>query len=228
MVWIPSGRFLMGRGRGDNAADFDEQPAHTVWVQGFWMDRTEVTNDAYRRCVDAGACTPPSDLTAFDDAASGDHPVAWVSWYQARDYAEWAGKRLPTESEWEYAARAGQPSPYPWGDEWIEGVGNALGVKDGWVDTAPVGSFAANAWGIVDACGNVWEWVEDVYHSDYRGAPRDGRAWLLVTGGAAESERVRRGGSFANRPVKLRVSFRGHRDPESPDKSTGFRCAADE
>jgi len=229
MVWIPASKFLMGRGRGDDDAGNDEQPAHTVWVEGFWLDRTAVTNAEYRRCVEAGTCTPPGVTTSFDDPRLAQHPVLWVDWYQARAYAGWAGKRLPTETEWELAARAGQPTRYPWGDHWGDGAANAFGVKepDFWSASSPVGSFPASPWGAVDMLGNAWEWVEDVYHSDYRGAPRDGRPWLQVTGGAARPERVLRGGSFVNFPPKLRVSQRDHRLPVSASKTTGFRCAVD-
>jgi formylglycine-generating enzyme required for sulfatase activity len=229
MVWIPGGSFLMGKGRLDEAADADEQPAHTVWVRGFWLDRTEVTNGEYRACVAAGACTPPHDRRSFDDPEHDRHPVLWVDWYQARGYAQWAGKRLPTEAEWEYAARAGSDSRYPWGEGWTPGRANSFGTRDEdvWGGPAPVASFPANQWGVVDLLGNAWEWVEDTYHSNYRGAPRDGRAWYQITGGASEPERVLRGGSFANLPAKLRVSQRDHRPPESPFRTTGFRCAAD-
>jgi formylglycine-generating enzyme required for sulfatase activity len=229
MVWIPSGKFLQGRGRGDEDAGLDEQPAHTVWVEGFWIDRTEVTNADYRRCVEAGACSPPHQTTAFDDPEMADHPVVWLDWYQARAYAKWAGKRLPSETEWERAARCGGSTRFPWGDEWETGMANSFGSrwKDLWTGTAPVGSFPPNAWGLLDMIGNAWEWVEDYHHSDYRGAPRDGRAWNQITGGPAEPERVLRGGSFSNFPPKLRVSNRGHRPPSSFAKGTGLRCATD-
>lgn len=231
MVWVPAGSFLMGRGRGDDLAGSDEQPAHTVHLPGFWMDRTEVTNEAYRRCVEAGECTPPHKRARFDDPAYADHPVLWVDWYQARAYAAWAGKRLPSEAEWEYAARAGVSSRYPWGDEWMDGRANGFGMKglDRWLGSAPVGSFRPNEWGLADMTGNAWEWVLDVYHPDYKGAPRDGRPWVQVTGGGEdEPDRVLRGGSYLDFPPKLRLSQRDHRAPGDWSKTTGFRCAASE
>jgi formylglycine-generating enzyme required for sulfatase activity len=229
MVWVPGGHFLMGRGRGDDEADTDEQPAHTVRVHPFWMDRTEVTNATYKRCVDAGACTPPHWLGAFDDPGLANHPVVAVDWLQAREYARWAGKRLPTEAEWEYAARAGRSSRFPWGGDWQAGLANAFSEHGGdtWMGTAPVGSFVANGWGLVDMSGNVWEWVEDVYHPDYGDAPSDGRAWTQLTGGPQNRQRVLRGGSFRDFPPKLRVSQRDHASSTDWSRSTGFRCAAD-
>ena len=228
MVWVPGGTFLMGRGRGDDEADTDEQPAHTVRVRSFWMDRTEVTNAAYRRCVDAGVCTPPHWREAFDDPSQADYPVVAVDWLQAREYALWAGKRLPSEAEWEYAARAGRGSRFPWGEEWLAGRANAFGEHgaDTWMGTAPVGSFTPNGWGLVDVSGNVWEWVEDVYHADYSSAPGDDRAWTQLTGGPETRQRVRRGGSYRDFPPKLRVSQRDRADPTDWSRSTGFRCSA--
>ncbi len=228
MVWVPSGKYLMGRGRGDDQASSDEQPAHTVTLRGFWMDRTEVTNDQYRRCVEAGACSPPHKTALYDDPALGNFPVLWIDWFQARDYARWAGKRLPTEAEWEYAARAGSTTRYPWGDQWQESVANGFGTRglDTWSGPSPVGSFAANRWGIFDMIGNAREWVEDAYHSNYHGAPTDGRAWNQVEGSAGEPQRVLRGGSWMDFPPKLRVSVRSHRSPDSWSRTTGFRCAA--
>ncbi len=230
MVWVPAGSFLMGRSRGDDEADTDEQPAHTVHIEGFWMDRTEVTNAEYRKCVEAGRCTPPHKTKRYDDPAFADHPVLWVDWYQARAYAAWAGKRLPSEAEWEYAARAGADTRYPWGADWAPDHANGFGTKgaDRWTGSSPAGSFSPNAWGLVDMIGNAREWVLDIYHPDYHDAPRDGRAWVQVTGsGDEEPDRVLRGGSYLDFPPKLRVSRRTHRAPAGWTKTTGFRCAAD-
>jgi len=228
MVWIPTGRFLMGRGRGDDQAASDEQPAHTVSIQGFWMDRREVTNAEYRRCVEAGACSPPNKTVHYDDPAFGDFPVLWVDWFQARSYARWAGKRLPTEAEWEYAARAGSATRYPWGNQWQESLANGFGTRgrDTWAGPSPVESFSPNRWGLFDMIGNAREWVEDAYHSSYHDAPTDGRAWNQVESDDGEPRRVLRGGSWADFPPKLRVSARSHRAPDSWSRTTGFRCAA--
>ncbi len=229
MVWVPSGRYLMGRCRGDDDASSDEQPAHTVYIKGFWIDRREVTNAAYRRCVEAGACTPPHKVKAYDDPSYADYPVLWVDWFQARAYARWAGKRLPTEAEWEYAARAGTTTRYPWGTDWQPGLANAIGAAGGdrFSGPSPVGSFPPNAWGILDMIGNAREWVEDAYHPSYENAPNDGRAWNQVSDEAGEPSRVLRGGSYGDFPQKQRVSRRSHKSPEKWTKTTGFRCAAD-
>ena len=229
MAWVPSGSFRFGASEGDRQAATDELPPGDFIVTGFWLDRTEVTNAEYRRCVDAGACTPPSRVDAYDDPNRSSQPVIWVTWFQATNYAEWAGKRLPTEVEWERAARAGSNLRYPWGDRWDPAMANAMGTegRDYWATEAPVGSFPANAWGIHDLIGNVAEYVQDVYHISYGGAPRDGRAWEQETGAAAERRRVARNASYADPPNRLRVSRRGARRPTDANRATGFRCASD-
>jgi formylglycine-generating enzyme required for sulfatase activity len=229
MVWIPDGTFRYGASEGDSQADLDEFPAGVFLVQGFWMDREEVTNADYRRCVEAAACTPPGQTDAYDDPNRASHPVLWVDWFQARQYARWAGKRLPTEVEWEYAARAGSPERFPWGERWNPALANGLGIEgpDHWAAEAPVGRFPPNAWGVFDLIGNASEWVEDVYHPVYNGAPRDGRPWEQETGAIAERKRVVRGGSYADPPSKLRVSDRNDRNPDENHRGIGFRCASD-
>lgn len=229
MAWVPSGSYRIGASEGDRQALPEEYPPSTFSVRGFWIDRDEVTNAEYKRCEAAGACTPPSRTEAYDDPDLGPRPVLWVSWYQAREYAKWAGKRLPTEVEWEAAARAGSDTKYPWGERWDPNLANGFstGDKDLWTAEAPIGSFPANAWGIRDAIGNAAEWVEDVYHSDLAGMPHDGRAWVQETGAIAERRRVVRGGSWADSASKLRVSRRDSRRSTEAHRTVGFRCAAD-
>ena len=229
MAWVPGGTFRFGATEGDRQAATDELPASDFIVGGFWLDRNEVTNTEYRRCVDAGACTPPSRTDAYDDPNRASHPVLLVTWFQARDYATWAGKRLPTEIEWERAARAGSTQRFPWGDKWEPAMANAAGVEgvDHWGAAAPVGSFPASAWGIHDMIGNAAEYVQDVYHISYGGAPRDGRPWEQETGPIAERRRVVRNGSFADLPARQRVSRRSGRKPNDAHHAVGFRCAAD-
>jgi formylglycine-generating enzyme required for sulfatase activity len=230
MVWVPATSFMMGRSRGDEVDVPAEQPPHAVHVPGFWLDRTEVTNHAYRQCVEAQACRPPQRTEAFDDPELADHPVIWIDWFQARGYCRWADKRLPSEAEWELAARSGTVSRFPWGEVWHESRGNGHGstAPDLWPETAPVGSFPANALGLVDMLGNAWEWVADAYHPDYGGAPTDGRPWTQLSGGGDLPGRVLRGGSFASFMAKLRVSHRERRPESEPSRATGFRCAADD
>lgn len=229
MVWVPAGTYRMGASPGDQAAGVEEYPAHRRRVEGFWLDRHEVTNADYRRCVEAGACTVPGDTQYYDHPNFQDHPVVSVSWTQAWQYAAWAGKRLPSEAEWEYAARAGETARYPWGDEWQAGAANSYGAlgADRWGATAPVGEFPANAWGVHDLVGNAAEWVADRWHPSYQDTPRDGRAWTWLSGGMTEPARVVRGGSFESSPNRSRVSRREERAPDRPDGAVGFRCAAD-
>ncbi len=229
MVWIPGGSLRMGASPDDSQAAYDEHPPRSVEVDGFWLDRTEVTNDEYRLCVEAGVCSPPHRTAAFDDPRSGRRPVLWVDWFQARTYTRWAAKRLPTEAEWEWAARAGQAGRYPWGDSWLEGRANALGVagSDRWEGPAPAASFEPNAWGAYDMLGNAAEWLQDAYHGNYWEAPSDARAWMQFTGEQVERKRVVRGGSFNSPSSRLRVSNRDQRAAISFSRTTGFRCVSD-
>ncbi len=229
MAWVPGGTFRFGASEGDRQAATDELPASDFIVEGFWLDRNEVTNAEFRRCVDAGACTSPARTDAYDDPNRASHPVVWVTWFQAQDYSEWTGKRLPTEVEWERAARAGGADRFPWGEKWDPAKGNVLGAEgvDHWAAAAPVGSFPANAWGFHDLIGNAAEYVQDVYHSSYGGAPRDGRPWEQETGPITERRRVVRNGSFADPPARQRASRRSSRKPTEAAKAIGFRCAAD-
>jgi formylglycine-generating enzyme required for sulfatase activity len=229
MVWVPSGSFRFGASLYDRQILVDELPAGPREVEGFWLDRNEVTNADYRRCVDAGVCTPPGKTEAFDDPNRALHPVMWVSWYQANDFARWVGKRLPSEVEWERAVRAGSGTRFPWGDVWESDRANVFDTDglDRWGAEAPVGTFPPNPWGFNDLIGNAAEWVQDVYHTSYAGAPRDSTAWEQETGPSAERRRVVRGGSYFDSPAKQRVSRRASRKPTEDHRTTGFRCAAD-
>jgi len=230
MVWVEGRRVHVGASPGDLSASSSEHPEREVSLEGFWIDRTEVTNDEYRSCVQAGACTPPNRSEVFDSPNLGNRPVMWVEWYQAKDYAVWAGKRLPSEVEWEVAARGGTATAFPWGASWVSGNANAIGVYRGdvWGGTSPVASFEPNRWGLYDLIGNASEWTEDVYNETYRGAPRDGTAWYQETGLAGERRRVVRGGGYDDPPQRQRVSWRGGRRPDNSGRSVGFRCVADE
>jgi formylglycine-generating enzyme required for sulfatase activity len=229
MVWVPGGSYRIGASADDRQAVPVEFPPRDVVVAGFWIDRDEVTNADYRRCVEAGACSAPGTSESYANPDRADHPVLGVSWFQAREFAAWSGKRLPTEAEWEIAARTGGTGRFPWGDQWQLGLANALGTDSGdrWNADAPVGSFPANRWGVRDMIGNAAEWVEDVFHPDLVGLPSDGGPWLQETGPASERQRVVRGGSYADPVSRQRVSWRDSHRPETGARDVGFRCAAD-
>ena len=179
MNYVPEGPFVMGSEMGLT----DEQPAHIVLLDAFWIDQTEVTNAMYSECVEAGKCHEPFDLAAYNDPQYSDHPVFYVSWSDAVAYCSWVDRRLPTEAEWEKAASwnpsTNQKLVYPWGNDYDCAKGNfddetELDASlmhdgslscDGYARTAPVGSFPAGAspYGALDLGGNVWEWVHDAF-----------------------------------------------------------------
>jgi formylglycine-generating enzyme required for sulfatase activity len=223
MVYVPAGEFWMGSTEDDPDAYDDEKPRHKVFVDGFWIDRTEVTNAQYRQCVDARACSPPQaagSLTRqsyYGNPEYNDYPVINVSWYQAHAYAEWAGGRLPSEAEWEYAARGPEGFTYPWGEgppHW------SLLNYDGNVgDTKEVGAYPEGAsWvGALDMSGNVWEWTSSLY-VDYPYDPDDGREVL-----EAEGARVLRGGAFYIDAGWVRCASRFRFNPELGLRFFGVR-----
>ncbi len=211
MVLIPAGEFQMGSNYGDG----DEKPVHTVYLDAFYIDKYEVTNAQYKKFMDATGYKAP-EYWNDPDLNKPDHPVVGVSWYDAVAYAEWAGKRLPTEAEWEKAARGGLVGKrYPWGDSISHDDANydGTGGKDRWEYTSPVGSFAPNGYGLYDMAGNVWEWCSDWYYRFYyfslyyrfyyfrspRANPR---------GPDSGTIKVLRGGSWVDLVDILRVSLR--------------------
>ena len=256
MVTIPGGTFLMGdlSGKGDD----DERPVHKVTVVSFELGKYEVTFSQWEACVADGGC-----LHLPDDAGWGrdNRPVINVSWDDIQQFIVWlnaktdGGYRLPTESEWEYAARAGRVTEYSWGDNIREDGGiwaNCVDCGSEWDGdrTASVGRFLSNAWGLHDMHGNVWEWVEDCWNDSYGGAPVDGSAWELlrrtglfgkpayggapVDGSAWESgdcsQRVIRGGSWGESSWNLRSAHRngGNRSFRFDGLlGLGFRLAKD-
>jgi formylglycine-generating enzyme required for sulfatase activity len=216
MVLVPGGEFLMGT--DDPDADADERPAARVFVGPFWIDRVEVTNARYRRCVEAGACTAPLG-GLLDEPSRAEHPVVVVSWRQAVAYCGWAGKRLPTEAEWEKAARGVDGRRYPWGDRFDPSRANA-GYTAG---TAAAGSFPAGASpsGVLDMAGNVWEWTSSLYRP-YPYDPADGRE-----DPGARGARVNRGGSWYHGAPYARTTYRATADHVYRRiGDLGFRCAA--
>jgi formylglycine-generating enzyme required for sulfatase activity len=215
-----------------------EAPQHTVTLDGFWIDQTEVTNVQFRQCVEAGLCEAPSTCSkgepTFDDVSKEDHPVVCVDWHDAQTYCEWAGARLPTEAEWEYAARGGDGSLYPWGNErggpWQNycdaNCGEAWAdkaVDDGHATTSPVESYPEGAsWcGALDMAGNVYEWVAD-WLGDYASEPQRN-----PTGPPTGGEKVLRGNSWASFWDRARGATRDFVHPNTRSDHIGFRCVRD-
>jgi len=222
-VRIPGGSFIMGS--TDNVADADEKAVHPVKVPTFEISKTEVTVNQYMACVVAGACTAPNtgDDCNWGKSGRGNHPINCVDWQQAQVFANWAGGRLPTEAEWEYAARSGgRDWKYPWGNEEAT---CALAVKGGCghTSTTPVcGLEEGNtSQGLCDMAGNVWEWVQDWYHDSYKDAPNDGSAWVSPLG----THRVVRGGAYRLGAQFVRSAKRGISLPSTRDDDLGFRLA---
>lgn len=278
MVWIPKGKFWMG-----NAEFSDAIPIHQVEINGFWMDKTEVTNAQFTRFVQAKNYVTyaeeahdglPAGSFVFSPLAGEEqsnswwtfvkeadwrhphgrnssienqenHPVVHVNWYDAAAYCQWAGSRLPTEAEWEYASRGGlDRKRYPWGNDllpttqwqaniWQGFFPQANKVEDGFRGTSPVASFPANNYGLYDMSGNVWEWIADWYRPDYysispqqnpQGASQQDSFDPYEPGVA---KRVQRGGSFLcsdHYCSRYRLGSRGKGEPVSAALHVGFRC----
>ena len=222
---IPAGSFRMGDIQGGGGSD--EKPVHRVRIKAFLLGKTEVTFAQWDACVAAGGCShKPSD----EGWGRGSRPVINVSWKDITEqFIPWLNKvtgkryRLPTEAEWEYAARAGSETKYSWGNSIGRNKANCDGCGSRWDDskTAPVASFAANAFGLYDMHGNVWEWTQYCWNGSYRGAPSDGSAWL--SGNC--SRRVLRGGSWRNYPIILRSASRSYDTTGNRYNSGGFRLA---
>lgn len=239
MVAFRGGDFRMGDLLG-NGHDY-ERPLRTVHVTPFAIGRYEVTVAEWSVCVEAGGCTgrPPGTLPP-------DHPVTQVSWEQARQYTAWLSQRtgksyrLPSEAEWEYAARAGSAQQFTWGNFDAMACPHAntfdrtglrrfpswnwsVACDDGFAETAPVGSYPPNAWGVYDMVGNVWEWVADCWHNSYDGAPDSSAAWISE----GCNKRVNRGGGWGNHPRSARVSNRDGDNAGAHSDGLGFRVARD-
>lgn len=297
MVWVPGGIFWMG---AQDPTLEDARPLHLVYVHGFWMDQTEVTNREFARFVEAtgyvteaerqpdireypavslmklrpgsAVFSPPSTGCQLDDECAWwrfmpganwrhpegpdstikgreDYPVVHVTWQDAQAYAKWAGKRLPTEAEFEFAARGGlDRKRYPWGDaltphgRWMMNIWQGKFPKnnikrDGYLHAAPVKSYPPNGYGLYDMTGNVWEWTADWYHADYY-KHLSGRLAINPQGPANSFDpeepsmvkRVQRGGSFLCNSKSCRSFWVGTRGKAAPNTSSyhlGFRCVKD-
>jgi formylglycine-generating enzyme required for sulfatase activity len=220
MVAVDAGVLMMGWKVGEP----DEYPQHKVTLSPFLIDRTEVTIGAYQRCVDARVCKAAA-VPGEEWETTPQHPVVGVTWYDAKRFCEWLNRRLPTEAEWEMAARRGHNAPYPWGGQPAPGTANLRGAEDGFERTAPVGSFpkGATSSGIQDMAGNAAEWVADWYEATwYEKSTETNPTGPEVSTG----QKVVRGGSWAEPDHPARATARAALDPNVSNNAVGFRCAA--
>jgi serine/threonine-protein kinase len=242
-IYIPVGTFRMGG--LDIRHGPDEVPAHDVTISAFWMDQLEVTNAMYQLCVKEGQCTPPQSFASqrrndyYENIEFKDYPVVYVTWGQAKTYCEWANRRLPTEAEWERAARGDDQRTFPWGeDKPDERFTNFNFIVK---DTSRVGSYplGASPFGVLDMAGNVAEWTNDFYKFDYyqSSIETDPQGPLTSSG----FNRVVRGGSLGDAEINIRLSKRSsvlgsdlRMEKGSPEylgdfsPRIGFRCAMDD
>lgn len=216
MVSVPAGWSLMGQDDGPRA----NQPQHRVYLDAFAIDRTEVTNAAFAEFL----AETGYQAKGWDDrlrAERADRPVVGVIWREAHAYCQWAGKRLPSEAEWEKAARGEDERLYPWGDRWDSA--NANMEESGYGDVLPVGSFPAGAspYGVLDMAGNAAEWVADYFDPDYYTFAPDHNP----LGPSKVLDHVLRGGSWASPPRHAQTFFRDSSHSVDPNQRVGFRCA---
>jgi formylglycine-generating enzyme required for sulfatase activity len=215
MALVPAGQYTIGRDLGDEL----ERPAHKVDLKAFYIDVTEVTNASYKQFIDATNHRQPDGWkNGTYPEGRANWPVTGVSWQDALDYAEWAGKRLPTEVEWEAAARGLEGRVYPWGNAWGEGMANIRSSS-----IVEVGQFklGASPVGALDMIGNVWEWTADPFKV-YPGST----ASLEDVLEAGITYKVIRGGAF-DRKENIEATYRGFLDASKGYDKTGFRCVKD-
>jgi formylglycine-generating enzyme required for sulfatase activity len=222
MIEMPAGTFPMGAHQGEP----DEFPVHDVEISVFWIDMKEVTNLDYELCVKKKVCrkSPPMGEGNFGES---NKPKVGVNWREASRYCKWVGKRLPTEAEWEYAARSPKFSVFPWAGPFDSSKANIRGDKDGYPYSSPVGSFETgeSEYGMLDMAGNVAEWTSDWYDSAYyrKSPPKNPKGPSLSTGA-----KVIRGGSWADNDYGVRATARYAADPRLGKNTVGFRCVLDQ
>lgn len=235
LVCVPAGEFSMGSDNTDSAAGIDEKPRHTVYLDAYWIDRTEITNAMFKKCVDSGTCHPRTyspymwgvesrtRKNYYDNPAFADFPVIMLNSDEAETYCQWAGRRLPSEAEWEKAARGVDARTYPWGNNPPDcSIANFQGCTG---DTSQVGSHPKgdSPYGAADMAGNLWEWTADNYDPAYYAVSPSKNP----TGPTTGNFRVLRGGSWGRTslPDALRTANRASGKPEHwSDGELGFRC----
>lgn len=237
MRFVPAGEFTMGSNadyafqicekfRGGCKLDWfmNEEPHHKVILDSFYMDKYEVTNSQYKACVEAGACLSPTSFSAtrsnyYDNSQYDNYPVIFIYWNYAKTYCEWRGGNLPTEAQWEKAARGTDGRSYPWGEGIDCSKANYYSCKE---DTIKVGSYenGVSPYGIYDMAGNVWEWVADWYSETYyQDSPANN-----PLGPDSGQSRILRGGMWMSNEGTLRTSYRYNVAPTYTDNFVGFRC----
>ncbi len=242
MTFVPAGKFTMGGDPADALARCREanlsclaewftreEPIHQVDLHAFWVDKTEVTNGMYAKCVQDGKCDPPTSAKSYARAAYygspqfEDFPVVFVTWQDADAYCSWADRRLPTEAEWEKAARGTDARVYPWGND--RPSTDLLNYKHAFEDTTAVGRFpkGASPYGALDMAGNVWEWTADWFGETYYAVSPGSNP----PGPESGTMRVMRGGAFGAQVHNVRSAYRLPSDPAETYAWVGFRCARD-
>ena len=225
LLFVPNGDFIMGSGNGDS----DEKPIHTVDLDAFWIDKTEVTNAMYEECVQDRVCKLPSSTKSYardsyyGNSEFDNHPVIYVSWEDAKAYCAWTSRRLPTEAEWEKAARGTEGRTYPWGKDAPNF--HLLNYDRNVEDTTEVGKYpnGASPYGALDMAGNVAEWVKDWYDETYyNNSPLSNPKGPILLSGLY---RVRRGGSWSDDGNDIHSSARDRYLPNVTVSYVGFRCA---
>ncbi len=228
MIFIPAGKFIMGAEEDDSQAMAWEKPQHEVTLDAYWIDKYEVTNAQFANCVAAGYCVQPRQTGSktrdsyYGNSEFADYPVIYVDWNQAAYYCSWVGKRLPTEAEWEKAARGTDGQTYPWGNTGEPAAYmNVNRLQDG--DTQKIGSYpdGQSPYGLMDMGGNVWEWTADIFDRNYYAdSPAEN-----PSGGTEGLEHAVRGLSWAYGFPNQTITIRNKANTYAYTYDLGFRCA---
>jgi len=230
LLYVPAGNFLMGSTDSDPHTQANEKPLHTVYLDAFWVDRTDIINAMYAKCVRAGACQPPTSLSSsthssyYGNSEFDNYPVIYVDWNMAKTYCQWAGRQLPTEAQWEKAARGTDGRAYSWGNNQPL-INMALLNYSIMNDTTQVDAHpdGASPYSALDMAGNVFQWVNDWYGSYYATL---GSTVSNPQGPSSGDGRVLRGSSWeANSNYDVRSAIRGGQNPLTTSYDTGLRCA---